>query len=295
MNGCVAVCDLEMSTQLFDWLGDQRIRRDDRLIVIPMRGQASTFNILDDEIRSLWARRFKAAGVVYLIVDCLRPVGDALELDEHREYGRLLVAFDQLCAEAGITEAMVVHHMGHGGERARGDSRLRDWPDVEWRLVRQDDDPGSPRFFTAYGRDVDVPESQLEFEPQTRRLTIAGGSRRDVASSAALAAVVSALEAEARPMSGRAIKGALVDSEHPRAAIEQALRLGVQNGALIVRTGPRNARLYEVGVPVSRSVPRVSRTGSVQCPASLIERDAGTHVGGELTVPNNGGGDADEF
>jgi hypothetical protein len=65
--------------------------------------------------------------------------------------------------------------MGHANERARGDSRLRDWPDVEWRLVRRDDDPASARFITAYGRDVDVPESQLIYDHGTRHLTIEDG------------------------------------------------------------------------------------------------------------------------
>jgi hypothetical protein len=103
---------------------------------------------------------------------------DALGLDEHRDAGRFLVALDSFLAEAKIPEALIVHHMGHSGERSRGDSRLRDWPDVERRLVREDDDPGSPRFITAYGRDVDVSESQLAYDPLTRHLTINGGSRR---------------------------------------------------------------------------------------------------------------------
>jgi hypothetical protein len=80
-------------------------------------------------------------------------------LDEHRDAGRFLVALDALLTEAGIPDALVVHHMGHVNERARGDSRMRDWPDVEWRLVRQDENPASARFLSAYGCDVDVPES----------------------------------------------------------------------------------------------------------------------------------------
>src|SRR6187431_819912 len=96
-----------------------------------------------------------------------------------RDAGRLLVAFDALLAEAKIGEAMVVHHMGHTNERSRGDSRLRDWPDVEWRVNRKDDDPASARFFTAYGRDVNVEEQELGFDETTRCLTVVGGSRRD--------------------------------------------------------------------------------------------------------------------
>jgi hypothetical protein len=59
----------------------------------------------------------------------------------------------------------VVHHMGHAAERSRGDSRLLDWPDALWKIVRDKDDeddtgmddPQGSRYFSAYGRDVDVP------------------------------------------------------------------------------------------------------------------------------------------
>jgi hypothetical protein len=80
-----------------------------------------------------------------LILDCLRPILDATGLKEGNEAGVFLVAFDALLKQAGIAEAGIAHHMGHVGERFRGDSRLGDWPDAEWRLVRHDpDDPASP-------------------------------------------------------------------------------------------------------------------------------------------------------
>jgi len=89
------------------------------------------------------------------------------------------VAFDALLRDGQISEACIVHHMGHAGERSRGDSRLRDWPDAEWRMMRESDDPASARYITAYGRDVNIPESRLSFDAETRRLMIAGGSRQD--------------------------------------------------------------------------------------------------------------------
>ena len=165
ISGALALIDTEMSPgQLDDWLGVHRIQNDDRVIVVPLRGALTSFDILDATIRAQWSECLRLQSVEVLVVDCLRPLLDAFGLDEHRDAGRLLVAIDQLMLEAGISEALLVHHMGHGGERARGDSRLRDWPDAEWRLVRQDDDPGAQRFITAYGRDVDVPEVGLEFD-----------------------------------------------------------------------------------------------------------------------------------
>jgi hypothetical protein len=105
---------------------------------------------------------------------------------------------------------------------------------------------------------------------------IAGGSRRDAAARDALAAVLDVLAAAGEALSGRAVKDALEDSEHPRAAVELALRLGVRTGALSKRDGPRRSKLYTASVPVSRSVPSVSQDSSVQCPAAYIERDTRT-------------------
>jgi hypothetical protein len=187
ISGTVALFDFEMSdTQLDDWYRDIQIVNDDRMLVIPMRGAAALFNIVDPDVRAKWAALLKAHNVTYLILDCVRPVLDALGLNEHTDAGIFLTAFDALLREANIREALVVHHMGHKNERARGDSRLLDWPDVSWTLVREsEDDPASARFLKAYGRDVDVPETQLVFNPTTRRLAVEGGTREDAKGQAA--------------------------------------------------------------------------------------------------------------
>jgi hypothetical protein len=110
--------------------------------------------------------------------------------------------------EAAIPDATLVQHMGHANERARGDSRLLDWPDVGWKLVRENDDPSSPRYFSAYGRDVDIHEGRLGFDPVTRRLTYAAGSRTDAKTEAAYPAVIALLaeSAERATMTCRRIE-----------------------------------------------------------------------------------------
>jgi hypothetical protein len=263
VTGNVVLIDFEMGeSQLDDWLRAQRIEHDDRVIVLPMRGRAASFDILNTDVRAEWARRFRAHHCCDLTIDCLRPILDGLGLDEHRDGGRFLTAFDALLMEAGIPDAVIVHHMGHTGERSRGDSRFRDWPDVEWRLVRQDEDPASPRFITAYGRDVDVPESQLDYDALTRRLSVAGGSRQDAKSAAVLGEVFAVLSDSPGPLTGRAIKKAMAEAEHSRDAIDAALRYGARRGELVVQDGPRNSKLYLPGsassVPVSGSVRAVS-------------------------------------
>lgn len=277
VDGAVALLDMEMSSvQLKDWMRMQRIVRDDRVMVESLRGRVPSFNLLDPAVRRTWASRLRQCGVEFLILDCLRPVLDALGLEEKTDAGRFLVHFDQLLNDAGIREAVVVQHMGHVGERSRGDSRLRDWPDVEWTLVRQDEKPNSPRFFSAYGRDVDVPETRLAYDAATRRLTVVGGTRKDAKQLGALDAIVTLLQQEPN-QSGRAIKAALEGSMHGRDAVDAALAAGVKAGALAAKNGARNAKLYRAVSEcpaVSGEVSGGRSTESVsECPTASIEAD----------------------
>lgn len=298
VSGTVALLDFEMGdNQIDSWLRDQRIRATDRVLVVGLRGRAASFNILDPTVRAAWVRRLRDHHVRYLVVDCLRPILDALGLDEHKDAGRFLVALDALLNEAGIDEAVLVHHMGHGSERARGDSRLRDWPDAEWRLVRHDDQPDSERYITAYGRDVDVPETRLGFDRATRHLRLDGGSRRDAAALAALVDVRAVLKAaDGGPMSGRKIEAALRDSDHPRGAVRQALKLGQRpDGGLVKVDGASNSKEYTlVSAPVRGGAPPVRQITKAECAGAPvpIRHGALAHSNGgspSLPPPRTGG------
>ena len=245
IDGVLVLFDFEMDgTQLDDWYDAQDIDNDDRLLVIPMRGLASAFNIVDRDIRRKWAHLLKSRGVTYLILDCLRPVFDALGLNEHTEAGLFLTALDALLREADIPEALVIQHMGHTKDRARGDSRLLDWPDVGWTLVREkDDDPASARFFKAYGRDVDVPETQLAYDPTTRRLSVlgadvGGGSRVNARVAAALVDLCAFVtKADPVPQSASQIEKAMQLLSHKRDPIRKALHKAVTDGVLFTVDG----------------------------------------------------------
>jgi hypothetical protein len=86
---------------------------------------------------------------------------------------RLPRGLDALLADAEIPEALDSAHGPRGRTVARG-SRLRDWPDVEWRLVRKDDDPASAGS-SRHGRDVEMPESELVIRPGEPDLTSSTG------------------------------------------------------------------------------------------------------------------------
>jgi hypothetical protein len=259
VDGTVALLDFEMSrTQLKRWYREQQITNTNRVVVLSMRGYARSFNLADAEVRAYWVKYLRDRHVVYLILDPLRPILDALGLDEHHDVGAFLVPLDQLLTEAGIADALIVHHMGHVNERSRGDSRLRDWPDVEWRLIRKDEDPASARFFTAYGRDVDVKEQQLSHE--VRRLTVVGGSRRDAKIEEALPVVLACIGTEnaaGNEPSRNDILNGLKESGHTQAILKAAITLGITQKQIVVRPGPRKAQLHSlIPDPITRTEAR---------------------------------------
>jgi hypothetical protein len=180
-DGRIVVLDLELAPHMMrGWLRAHNVLKQDRVVVVPMRGRGASLNLTVPAVRAKWAEQLKRweAGVVLL--DCLRPTLDALGLNENTEAGRFLHGgFDPLLADAGGLQGMVIQHMGHGGERARGDSSMLGWGDT-WRLLRQSqDDPSSKRFFTGYGRFGEIQESELDYNVTTRELTIGGGSRKE--------------------------------------------------------------------------------------------------------------------
>ena len=226
------------------WLRDQQIRNTAAVAdVVSLRGRLGAFNLLDDRCRDQWVQRLSDLGCDYLILDCLRPVLDALGLDENRDVGRFLVPFDAMLYGAGVSDALVVQHMGHHGERSRGDSRLQDWPDAIWRIVRASDEPDSPRYFSAFGRDVNVAEGRLSFDD--RRLVYSAGNRADARTRAALLAIVEALVAAGEPLSGKALED-MLGAGHTRSAIRDGRQDGIARGLIAAERGARNATLHKI-------------------------------------------------
>lgn len=251
--GTVVLLDTELSEQLLqEWFDDQRIVDTDRVKVVPMRGRTASFDILDPERRATWVKILRNLDAKIVILDCLGPVLAALGLNEKEglDVGRFLVALDALLDEAGIEEALIIHHMGHEAERSRGASRLRDWPDAEWKLVRlKDEDENdvshdSPRYFSALGRDVGVSESLLAYDPSNRHLSLVGGNRKAGKGIKHVEAVVAYVAGHPDLSQNKledGLKGS-VDRDAVRSAIGHALK----QGRLCIHPGPRKSNLHRV-------------------------------------------------
>jgi len=261
----VVVIDDELSqNMMLAWWERQQVTNAAAIVPISLRGSVGDFNLLEPEIRDKWAHQLKAIGCDYLILDCLRPILDALGLDENHDAGKFLVAFDALLKEAVVGDAAVIHHMGHNSERARGDSRLLDWPDAIWKLVRQDEDPASARFFSAYGRDVDIPEGQIGYDPDTGRMTFDSDTNRraakqtqaktakiDAARSAIVEFLVERARAGEKPPSKNQTETSshIAFDKHPQKVRREAFNALIADNILRVEKDERGAERLVIAHP----------------------------------------------
>jgi hypothetical protein len=269
-DGMVAILDLELDRRMLRrWLRDQAIGKRDQVMAESLRGRVHLFDVLDDKRRGKWARVLEQYGVKVLILDPLGALLDAYGRDENSnsDVGPVLQALDALKAEAGISELFIAHHMGHQGERSRGASKLRGWPDGEWFLVREkapngeEPPPDAVRFFLAEGRDVMVPEAQVSYDPGTRRLMVAGGNRVQHQATKHGPALLEIIE-QTPGLSQQDIVQAAMGKGIPKHPATNALHKLIGDGLVRTEKGKNNAKLHhpvQDSVPVSRSFPAASR------------------------------------
>lgn len=173
-DGGIAFWNYEVSPNQFNrWFAEAKVKDVDRCSVWHLRGESLPLDVEEIFERAvLWLLKHE---VSTLIID---PYSRAYSGDENdnSEVNAWLDMIDRLKNEAGVKDLfMSVHHGRSGEDRVRGATRLEDWPDSIWRLVKENGD----RYFYANGRDVDVPESKLSFDPSTRGIKIVGGNRQE--------------------------------------------------------------------------------------------------------------------
>lgn len=121
----------------------------------------------------------RSRNVETLIVDPFGRAFDGASQNDAGEVGAWLVDLDRFAREeVGALDLILAAHAGWNGERTRGSSALEDWADVIVTLTRGEGDDAT-RYLRASGRDVDLDEDALAYDPITRTLTMAGtGSRQ---------------------------------------------------------------------------------------------------------------------
>jgi len=180
ISGVVVLLNFELDEdQLASWAAAVGVP-DHKLYVVTLRGRHNPFRSgfeLDQLATSL-----RKIGTEVIIPDPFARAFSGESENDTTAVARFLDGLDEFARSAvGAEDLIMPVHAGWAGgqERARGASSLEGWADSILNLLLADEkDVTSPRFMRAFGRDVDVTEDRLAFDPATRRLTLTGDGNR---------------------------------------------------------------------------------------------------------------------
>jgi hypothetical protein len=189
VSGNVAVWNYELSeNQMHSWFRRLGISPSglDKIFVGNLRGKG--YMLQDDLICELAIKWLVEHEIEVWEID---PLQAALRgsVNDDAVAAEWIQNVERVKAEAGVKDLVLTVHMGHAAsykdadkatERAIGSARWMGWPDNMWTYIRGDE---GVNYLRAQGRDVDVSEFSVDWNPETYELTHRGekSGRKDVA------------------------------------------------------------------------------------------------------------------
>lgn len=259
-EGAIAFWNYEVSTPMITrWLRRMNIEQLDRVAGLNLRGYGTP--LLAAPIVDWAVEWLKSHEVRHWLADPWGRMIVGTDENSNSDVGRWLDILDTIKERAGVENLIIPAHTGRavqeiGSERARGATRLDDWADVRWLLsVGTGEDEGR-RFLRAHGRDVDLGEGALTFDPPTGALTFGEGGRQ-VRKGLPMTKLTTGSEANpilsiVRETDGLTTNMILDRLRRAGFKIEdtrfrQALTTMVNDHLLTFTTGPNNSRHYHLG------------------------------------------------
>lgn len=190
--------------------------------------------------------------------------------ESNHEFNQWWLRVEDIAARAGVRVVVMVHHTGHSesaADRARGASAMMGNADV-LMTYRHDAKHGTlpkstKRYLSAFGRNVDVPEFEIDFDAGSGRLnaTSSGVTRTDSQRRAKAIQIWTFLKtrpAGADPVNKTALLAALQWSAAGKALTDSNAAIGfaTEREWVTETAGKGNAKLYEIG-PKTPSEARV--------------------------------------
>jgi hypothetical protein len=252
LEGNIAFFNYEMPAQtLAQWFDEMGVDHA-RLLLINLRDRTNP--LLSEEEKAAIAERVRAHNTEAIFYDTFTRAYTGQSQNDPGEVGAWLADLDHYTREdCGALDLFLTCHTGWVGEHARGASSLEGWADsIITMTTTKEEDVFGPRFIRAMGRNVELPEDRLSYEPATHRLTLAGtGSRRRVASdrkTEELRTAVLELVGRKPDLNGTQIEEALREDglSFQRNACRPILRSLTEKGELTSRDGKNNAKHYQL-------------------------------------------------
>jgi hypothetical protein len=185
LDGIVAFLNYEVSGDTIARWADEAGLDQNRFFIVNLRSRRNP--LADPEDRATLAALLRSRGTEAILTDPFGRAYTGANHNDNGEVGAWLADLDRWTrGEVGGRDLVLTTHAGWNQERTRGPSALEDWADsiVTMTRDREGGDNG-PRYLRAIGRDVDVEEDRLNYDPETRLLSLSGsGSRKTAANKA---------------------------------------------------------------------------------------------------------------
>ncbi|MCK8608881.1 AAA family ATPase [Agromyces sp. C10] len=181
VEGRIALLNFEVAAkQVAHWANLVGVDPD-RFDIVTLRGRRNP--LLHPQDRADLAAYLREREVEFLFVDPLSRAFYGDNGNDNTQMQRFLSDLDTFArSEVGASDVVLNVHAGWNADRSRGASATEDHPDsIIWLRPGDREKGDKSTYIEAKGRDVDVEEMQLAFDPSTYRLSLTGeGSRREV-------------------------------------------------------------------------------------------------------------------
>jgi hypothetical protein len=246
----VALLNYEVSGDTITHWADEAGLDQDRFFLVNLRGRRNPLADLED--RGRLAKLLRQRGTETLLIDPFGRAYTGQSQNDPGEVGGWLAELDRFTrSDVGARDLILTTHAGWNQERTRGSSALEDWADSIITMTRDDSEDGDgERYLRAIGRDVDLEEDQLTYDPNTRTLTLTGSGSRKVTKDTrrhdkldrAVLDIVTAEPGLNTTQIKEKVRAAGVS--HQQGDIGHAATRLVEAGHLRMEPGPRNAKNY---------------------------------------------------
>jgi hypothetical protein len=221
------------SKKWFSRMGIRNVR--DKVKIWNLRGKPNP--LATDISRERFAAEVRALEIKVLIIDPFSSAArgrDTMNNDQVKEFLLEIEEFKEL---ADVPCLIFAVHAGRDPNKSRGASTLDDHPDVLIYLTKDDYET---RYLHAVGRDVEIPQGSLHFDPTNGMLHFKGDSRSKAKVSRIESGILDYVSAHPGAKASE-IDNAVVGRNSDKPKAREGL---VEKGLLEVKNGTGGSKLY---------------------------------------------------
>lgn len=233
--GRIGYMNFEMTDlQIQEWLRRQNIENLEKISIWNLRGKLNPFR--SEMSRIDLAAELRQLDIKTLVIDTFAKVFSG-EANNNSEVSKFLMQLEEVLEEAGVEQLIMLVHAGNADKKIRGATALMDHPDGLWFLSTDEE---RNRYFSAYGRDIEVAESRLIYDPITSEFTLSSDGKKSSKENSSSEKILQYIQ-ENPGANASSIDESIGGTKAMKIRLRKKL---VDQGLVTTRKGPSNSTLY---------------------------------------------------